>query len=83
MKTILIILSPLLILAGHACTVWAVISFIIYIEKDVPFEWMSVWFTVSAYITALLFGIVGDVSMVSSKPRVSTSKFRSMLNKVR
>ena len=80
MKSILIILSPFLIIAGHVCAVWAFVSFIIYIAKDQPFEWLSIWLGVSAYALSLLFGIVGVASSFGKRPKVKDSPFRSLLN---
>ena len=83
MKLILITLSPLLIIAGHVCAVWAFVSFIIYIAKDQPFQWLSVWLSASAYALALLFGIMGVASTFGKRPKVKNSRFRNVLNNIK
>lgn len=34
------------------CSIWAIVSFIIYLVKDIPFNWWSVWtFLICCFVT--------------------------------
>jgi hypothetical protein len=58
-STLLAILAILASATGYVCGIWVVIEFILYVAKDDPFYWGSLWFTILSYFIAMLSGLMG------------------------
>lgn len=72
MKTI--ILSIIMVVAGVAaivCKFWAIISFILYLVKDRPFDWISLWLMCGAILVTT---VCYFVMLFSKNTRESVNK---------
>jgi uncharacterized BrkB/YihY/UPF0761 family membrane protein len=50
-----ILLAVLLACSVLACKIWIVVEFIIYLVKDDPFNWWSVWLWLISIVSLLVF----------------------------
>ena len=57
-STLLALLAVLASFAGYACSVWVVIEFILYVAKDDPFYWGSLWITILSYVTVTISALI-------------------------
>ena len=81
--TVLTIMSYLGLIGG---IVWAIVSFIIYLVKDEPFHWGSLWLTGVSLVAMIFFFIWMSVSQhkykakrKSEAPQKAMSKFQQRL----
>lgn len=40
------------------CGVWALIAFILYLAKDIPFEWWSLWSLIGCIVLSIILLII-------------------------
>lgn len=59
MKSIIVIISSVIIVSAYFIWVWPAVEFILYLVKDRPFNWWSVWTCLILWVTALaaFFGL--------------------------
>jgi len=49
-----------MIVTSFLCTAfstWAIVEFILYLVKDNPFNWVSLWLTIAAFVLEIFFFI--------------------------
>lgn len=64
------IISVLSYLAFVACGIWAGVEFIIYLFKDDPFNWWSLWLTIIFFVLMVVTMIIAAAShSIASKKR--------------
>lgn len=54
----MILMSALLSIFG----IWAIVEFVLYLVKDDPFNWTSLWLTIAAFVLEIFFFIKGMLS---------------------
>lgn len=64
-----LILGHILQSASFLCLIWALISFIIYLAKDTPFNWNSIYWTIGLTIATIACVIVGLFSVLKSEKK--------------
>lgn len=81
MKAIsLIVVKVLAVISANVAFLWALIEFIIYLVKDTPFNWWSVWAFIISVVVAITVAIYGAV--YSSKiARSEMAKMRTGMKK--
>jgi len=67
------VLTVLVYLSAWACGVWAIVEFIIYLVKDDPFNWLSLWCTIGSWIATIIFTVV--IAFVETRSK-SVSEFK-------
>jgi len=58
------------------CFIWAIVEFIIYLVKDKPFNWLSLWICGASVVIALVSFVLGVVyeAKTDSNLKISKSK---------
>lgn len=60
MKTIILILAGVLAYLGSTISiVWAIVEFVLYIAKDKPFNWWSIWTLIICIVLSFALFILG------------------------
>jgi hypothetical protein len=54
----MMVMSTLLTIFG----IWAIVEFILYLAKDNPFNWTSLWLTIIAFVLEVYFFIKSFLS---------------------
>src|SRR5262245_42455877 len=47
-------ICTLALICSIGCFIWVVVSFLIYLFKDIPFDWASIYWTVGSFVTCIL-----------------------------
>lgn len=84
MKTIITGISAVLAYAGiSACSIWAIVEFILYLAKDHPFNWWSVWMilicigsSITLMILTVFFADLDKADKIDFTPRKSAFQKR-------
>ena len=85
-----IVLCVVLSLTVVVCKVWVIVSFVLYLVKDTPFNWLVFWVGIVAlvllfvsYAASLIFSKQfkeqKELAAVTSPPGPAKSKFRQRL----
>ena len=61
-SSLLILLSPISYIVGYGSAIWALVSFILYLVKDIPFDRTSVQCCIGGFVFAIVAGITGLIS---------------------
>jgi len=89
MKRILLLVAVVLaIIIANVSLLWAIVELIIYLVKDDPFNWYSVWLTVIGYILSIGLYIISvlkeskhlEAKRELSKIRNKKSKWQERLD---
>lgn len=86
MKTLVVSVAALLAYLGAGLSlIWIAVSFLIYLVKDAPFNWNSVWCFVVSAILSIVFGILtvalqakGRINKLNSKKSAFQDKLEEM-----
>jgi ABC-type tungstate transport system substrate-binding protein len=68
-KLIFKLLTIISSIAFAVGSIWVIVSFLIYLVKDNPFSWASLWFTISSLIGCFLFLILDIIIQVKNKKK--------------
>ena len=80
MKSLMtIVFLVLAAITAKVSFIWAIVEFIIYLVKDKPFNWHSVWLTIGSIILTIILYIVYYV--VESKGYEAKRELRQIRNK--
>ena len=55
MKLLLMLLTILCAFGFPVSAIWAIVQFILYLVKDIPFDWLSVWCIPISLILTIIF----------------------------
>ena len=58
MRIIILILAAISSISASICSVWTIVSFLIYLVKDNPFNWTVFWIGIFSIICLITFNIV-------------------------
>ena len=82
MKFTLTIAILVLAITSYLLPVWAVISFLIYLVKDIPFNWHSVWLSILSIVLYIICGslfVMIKAKEITEVKRTKLSKFQEKL----
>lgn len=86
---LLIVLKEISIIAANIAWIWILVEFILYIAKDDPFNWNSVWLFIISCITIFIFVIYFiNIKVKESKkinfniPNTNKTKFQERLEEM-
>lgn len=87
MKHILVLIALFISAISITVTsIWAVVEFILYIAKDNPFDWWSVWLMIISVILTILFYILTvilEVKRDEMNKRFKHESFQDRIEKAR
>ena len=61
MRLLIYIILMLSLFSIYGCGIWAIVEFILYLAKDMPFNWWSLYSCIISLITAVIFWILSMV----------------------
>lgn len=74
-KTIASILTVVSGISFAICVVWVIVSFLIYLVKDLPFNWFVFWFGVGSLKALTLFWFIElKIESKESKSQIRTGR---------
>jgi hypothetical protein len=86
MKTVI---TGIFVVLSYICAIvfkiWALISFILYLVKDRPFDWFSLWLCIGGWGGVIVFGLLSIIfKHVEAKTilKSRTSSFQKKLEKM-
>lgn len=72
-----IILTGIFYLSFIVSAIWAVVEFILYLAKDDPFNWMSVWSTIIGFVL-MIVAFVMKAAMMDREHKKMFSERKSL-----
>lgn len=72
-----IILIVIFYLSFIVSAIWAVVEFILYLAKDDPFNWMSVWSTIIGFVLTIV-SFVMKAAMMDREHKKMFSERKSL-----
>lgn len=75
------LLTIIMYLATGASFIWAIVEFILYLVKDKPFDWWSVWsILICGFISIILFVLCAFYAAKIESEKRNKGTFQSRLN---
>ena len=82
----LLIIQWIAVLSANLTFLWAIIEFILYLVKDKPFNWISIWLFLLSILVILVSIIFTAITKLSNKSinqkYYPNGKFRERLNEM-
>lgn len=84
--TLIVIVAVLSYIGCTISSIWAVIEFILYLVKDKPFNWNSLWLTIFFIILSVLMAVFTAAVAIYIKKKEQNNKntsFEKRLEEIR
>lgn len=62
------VIMMLATVATNILGIWALIEFILYLVKDNPFNWTSLYWTIAMFIVTILIWVINFFQMFNKEP---------------
>jgi len=57
-------------IAGYGGLIWSIIAFILYLVKDVPFNWLSVGVCIGGYVILIIMSIITGIQVAKTTKKI-------------